>query len=49
MDALINVIGGLLPSPRPVLLDYVINRIITRRGSQQAIVAMHANFEGRIK
>jgi hypothetical protein len=26
-----------------------INGIITRRGSQQAIVAMHANIEGRIK
>ena len=32
-----------------VPLVYAINGIITRRGIRQAIVAMQANFEGRIK
>ena len=29
INAQINTIWGLFPLPRPVLLDYVINRIIT--------------------
>ncbi len=29
--------GACFPLPRPVLLDYTINGIITRRGGQQAI------------